>query len=176
MLLSHIKLLKMLKNKNFLSSILLILTIALFSGCSNEENSQIAKEQNLIKEDLNQEANRGNSFSCHDVHIGISWPISVETTLHYCCVGESLCGTPPTTGCVCGFVSDTNYEVIKFINEAGRSPYTVHVSQLVPKQNPKKVTISYSSSISIDDIEYKVVPKSYFADKDGYVVLELKPV
>lgn len=146
---------------------LLIVSLFIFSCTGeNQDIQQINSTEIIINEDLNASAKGG--FICHSFTVGISWPLTLETQIHYCCIGDSLCLPSVGVSCInCGIVSDTTYEEIN-------TSLKIHVSDIDPKILSDKVIISKSSEIEFENHFYKIKCQEYIVDKDGFITLEFE--
>ena len=104
------------------------LLVSLFTiSCSNDENlsnnnSEDFRVENIPIENIEGEQstkNRSSGVQCQEFTIGISWPITIETTVSYCCVGD-WCIPGPGQPCPnCGFVGSGggDNKIVDYIQE-----------------------------------------------------------
>ena len=125
-----------------------------------------------LKENNESNLSKARPFTCHTFTISNS-TLGFSTKVYYCCAGETLCGTPVLTGCVCSFVSESTYNELTNMNREPQYVNKIHVNELINNFNKDSITITHSSSIIVDDDEYSVFCKDYKVDKNGYITLEL---
>ncbi len=140
-------------------------------SCSN----QVVEEDYMIGDSPHinlQDKQSDRAFTCHSFTVGSSF-LGISTTIHYCCLGETLCGAPIETGCICGFVSDSTYEEIMGIGRTDYFENKIHISEFIADKSLQSITITDSSEIDISNMNYMVKCKTYLVDKNGYISLEL---
>ncbi len=156
------------KNLKKTISLLAVLIMSFnFNNCSQPEEQNV--EQREVPSFLNSER---RTFTCHSFTVG-STLLGISTTMYYCCVGETLCGGAPLSGCFCGFVSESTYNDITEAKLDNHFTSRIHVDEFILGYDQETLNISYSSSLVIDGAEFIVNCKDYEVDKNGYITLEL---
>ena len=159
------------------AGILLILTLSLTTNCSNDESSFNQEESSSNLKSLITK----DPINCQDITIGISWPITIQTTVSYCCVGDWCIPTIALPCYNCGILSNSNQNVnlgpssIQSLISTKKDPMTVHVRDLFGDQklNVEYIVVSSSGSIIIDNNSYSFAVGEYEIDPNGFVSLEL---
>jgi len=107
------------------------------------------------------------AVTCQTFTIGISFPITIETQIHYCCLGDSLCFPTPIDPCYnCGFVNDTTHKEIIDMR--------VSINDIDETIKSKSIKIEFSSQIEFKGDFYQIKCKEYTIDEKGFVTLEFE--
>jgi hypothetical protein len=169
--------------KNFKWIMLFMITIIL--SCNDSSLTELETTSLEIEETVEPRSidpSFEDSFDCQSFSIGVGIPpISISTTVWFCCVEDTFC-LPGNPGCVsCSILSQAGYEDLKAAFKSVTPTIELHVSDLIGDEYKKmdvstSILVDQSSTFKVNGVEIEIEQKRYSIDENGYVSLNVVPV
>lgn len=152
-----------------MKNLTLITFLIFLLSCTTDDDSN-PNDSNL---DANYTSNivTRDPIVCQEITVGISWPLTLETVVYYCCPNEICIPTGGNTCPGCGITGTDPRSVSNYDNTGMR----IHISDLIISQNNiNAIHVNMSSPVEINNVHYFIKPGIYSVDNNDYIYFKFQ--